>query len=722
MQQILATVRSGPTDPFRVGQWLVDPWANEIWCGKTREKLQPKVMELLVFLSSNAPRPVSREEIIEIVWNGLFVSDDAVTNAIVKLRQALGDNGNERQYIETIPKVGYRLVAQIKDVGPQEFAQAAAEQGAGLQKIPGLTALGIAAAIAVLLVLASNYRYATPTYPQARFSFVSDFPGSESMPAPSPDGARMALVWTSQQTKDMEESDIYVLSMKTGELTQLTDSAERDTNPIWSPDGSQIAFVRFAGMRCEIFLISPDGGIEQFLHRCGSGPMRLGHSVIDWSADGRWIVYVDSGADNRMFHISKFSLSTGEIKQLTQPTGKILGDISPIFSPTSDRIAFTRYMPTGDKEVFVVGSDGGVLRQLTFDETNLQGLSWTADGRSILYAAGRIDKSVLFRVDAAGGGSEQIPLSAQGIYDIHRAPDGKFYAALQRTSRVEAKMVSIEDMTSAARAVDPTSNNVTWPKYSPDGKKVAFITTRMGKHELQYAYLDSGGALDGSGPVSVFEIGENPVYSTYSWSPNSDKLIISRAEDEKITMYIAELTTGHLTRLFSSEFTNFSPILTRDGQHIIYSSRRNGNWQLRKYTLESGTDRLFVRGGGFRPQESRDGQWIYYYRYDSPGGIWRTSNRGEATALVLEEPYAIKNWFRWQNWQLDDDGIYIVTPGGNGAQFSFFDFESKRLSKLHRLTDRRVEGISVSPDGKTLVYAPLPHIESDLIEISVSGL
>jgi DNA-binding winged helix-turn-helix (wHTH) protein/TolB-like protein/Tfp pilus assembly protein PilF len=98
---------------LRVGEWVLDPGTNEIARGSERVHLEPKAVDLLVALARRPNEVVSREELLSQVWPGVVVGDDVLTQAVIKLRKALGDASGEPAYIQTIPKRGYRLVAPV---------------------------------------------------------------------------------------------------------------------------------------------------------------------------------------------------------------------------------------------------------------------------------------------------------------------------------------------------------------------------------------------------------------------------------------------------------------------------------------------------------------------------------------------------------------------------------------------------------------------------------
>lgn len=99
--------------PFRVGEWVVDPDSGRLHRDDQEVKLEPKVMQVLVYLAQHQGKVVSRESLEATAWAGTVVGYDAVTCGIIKLRKALGDDTRHPRYIETISKKGYRLIASV---------------------------------------------------------------------------------------------------------------------------------------------------------------------------------------------------------------------------------------------------------------------------------------------------------------------------------------------------------------------------------------------------------------------------------------------------------------------------------------------------------------------------------------------------------------------------------------------------------------------------------
>jgi DNA-binding winged helix-turn-helix (wHTH) protein/TolB-like protein len=150
---------AGATLRLKVGDWIVDPALNQLSRGSEVARLEPKAIEVLVGLARHAGQVVSRDKLLSEIWRGVTVSDDALTQSIIKLRKALGDTSKEPSYIQTIPKRGYRLIAPVTWLAPGSSPIPPAPQRPsglpGMRKIHWIAAVAcVAAALAGYGVLA----------------------------------------------------------------------------------------------------------------------------------------------------------------------------------------------------------------------------------------------------------------------------------------------------------------------------------------------------------------------------------------------------------------------------------------------------------------------------------------------------------------------------------------------------------------------------------------
>jgi TolB-like protein/DNA-binding winged helix-turn-helix (wHTH) protein len=114
---------------LKVGEWHVDVELGRVRSGEDEATLQPQVMQLLVYMARNAGEVISVDRMIEEVWSGKPMTGGSVYNALNALRKAFGDNKEAPRYIETIPRRGYRLIAEVHWVPPQSSLPAQGKPG-----------------------------------------------------------------------------------------------------------------------------------------------------------------------------------------------------------------------------------------------------------------------------------------------------------------------------------------------------------------------------------------------------------------------------------------------------------------------------------------------------------------------------------------------------------------------------------------------------------------
>jgi DNA-binding winged helix-turn-helix (wHTH) protein/TolB-like protein/Tfp pilus assembly protein PilF len=148
---------------LQIGDWWADPATNELGRAGETQRVEPKVMEVLMVLASRPGGVVSREELLSLVWPGVVVGDEALTQSIIKLRRALGDNPRSPAYIDTISKRGYRLVAPVSnaEVAPAPRSDAAVIPPPQPPAHPRARALPLkpAAGVVLALLVAVAYLY-----------------------------------------------------------------------------------------------------------------------------------------------------------------------------------------------------------------------------------------------------------------------------------------------------------------------------------------------------------------------------------------------------------------------------------------------------------------------------------------------------------------------------------------------------------------------------------
>lgn len=107
--------------PLRVGDWCVDPRTGQMSRDGEIVRVEARTLRLLMYLAERAGEVVSIDELLSHVWSGVVVSPDSVYQGVTALRRMLGDDPKQPRYIATVPRLGYRMVAQVGPLGEEPF-------------------------------------------------------------------------------------------------------------------------------------------------------------------------------------------------------------------------------------------------------------------------------------------------------------------------------------------------------------------------------------------------------------------------------------------------------------------------------------------------------------------------------------------------------------------------------------------------------------------------
>lgn len=133
--------------PFKVLNWSVEPLTNRIRDDQQTQTLEPKVMDLLVYLAHHPGQVMAKDILSQALWPDMIVGEDTLARTISKLRRALGDDTQQPRFIETIPKRGYRLIA------PVICENGARLEAAPLTRAPARLVIGVGLALGFALLL-----------------------------------------------------------------------------------------------------------------------------------------------------------------------------------------------------------------------------------------------------------------------------------------------------------------------------------------------------------------------------------------------------------------------------------------------------------------------------------------------------------------------------------------------------------------------------------------
>jgi Tol biopolymer transport system component len=285
---------------------------------------------------------------------------------------------------------------------------------------------------------------------------------------------------------------------------------------VWSPDGRRVAFMRGPRSR-------PEAGDLYVMNADGTGLRRLTdddasqEAPLAWSPDGRKIAFQKS--------------------RVRREAGK----------------------PANEFDLWVVDADGGGARNLTGDGVSYGG-AWSPDGRRILVStsqpSGRFDAGVM---NADGSGRRTLTRNA---HLIAWSPDGRRILSLRLSSRggdvrgpqtrIPYVYVMNADGSGERRLTRMASVNYSLPAWSPDGRRIAFVSGRDGNFEVYVINVDGTGKRN---------LTRHPAHdSAPAWSPDGRKIAFTTKRDGNFEVYVMNADGSGLENLTKDPEPDRGPI------------------------------------------------------------------------------------------------------------------------------------------------------------------
>ena len=502
-----------PSAAFRLGAFEVRPEANELDGPSGLVRLPRLQMALLLRLVADAGRPVTRETLIADVWPRRGVTDEVLSRAIADLRGVLGDDARRPAYLETLPKVGYRLKVlpgAAPATAPQPRAEpvpeaastaAARPRGRRVSRAVAAGALIVAAvAVGALVTGRGSTLDALRAQLASETVFASDVE-SEIMPRFSPDGRAVAF-----SISDERRAQIVVRDRSGRTLHTIVRADGSAASPVFFADGGRIAYWFRTPADCGIVERRLGDGHERVIVGCAHAPLPR----FDVSPDGRAIVYA-TRAPERPTALMLADVASGRVRELTRPEPGNGDDAFPRFAPDGKRIAFFRGNDS-QRELHVLSLAPGATAVRATDQRGLvYGLAWI-DAKSLLVAADWFGFRALAHVDLPTGEAQLVGARGARFPDVDRRGDIVHEIA---TYRANVSQVTL-DGASAERALWPSSRYTNQTAIAPDGASVAFISNRDGVLAPYVARID--------GSARRLDAGDTHAYMRPKWSADGKVL------------------------------------------------------------------------------------------------------------------------------------------------------------------------------------------------------
>ena len=691
----------------RFGIFEVDLRRRELRRNGLQIKLRDQSFLLLAALLERPGELVTREELRSRLWpDGTFVDFDHSLNAAMKrLRDALDDDPDNPRFIETVPKRGYRFLGPVDGSSMGQIEPGGRRSTVGIKaslfRFPFLAGVVFLSVVVVGLgvmryVSGSRTRLARPPL---RVVPLTTYPGAEYSPAFSGDGEQVAFVWDGGA---FGRADVYVKRIGIDPPLKLTKTNGLACCPSWTFDSRHIGYERCSGENQGIYLVSSLGGPERKVRNAACGG-------ISWSPKEQLLVFSDKKSPDSPWALFLMSLDDLQARQLTFPQSDVIGDQNPVFSPDGKVIAFVRIVGEGTTDIYTIPLSGGLVRQLTYDKVSLEGMAWTSDGTKVVFSSYREGSKSLWVVSASGGEPKRLPFGGAIASEPAISRQGNRLSYTQGDSYPNLWVVQISGgATMRNSEAKPFFSSATYnnaPRFSPDGKKVAFASHRSGDMELWTC--DSPNCSE---PLQLTFL--KSLTGTPRWSPDSKRISFESRPHGHSQIFVISAGGGKPTPITDGtaedKVTSWSP----DGSIIYFGSNRSGVSQIWKISASGGQPSQVTRKGGFASSASSDGKFLYYVK-DNENGIWRMPTTGGDEMAVLPQFPAE----HWGDWALVDKGIYYVDEVGHPT-IKFLSFVHHKVTKIievESLPPPGDPGFTVSPDEKQIVFSQIDRSAVDLM-------
>jgi len=567
-----------------------------------------------------------------------------------------------------------------------------------------------AALIVVALVVVAWFARGTARTPAPTPEVIplTSYEGYEGSPSFSPDGNQVAFSWNGEK---QDNYDIYVKLIDSSPYLRLTTDPAGDISPAVSPDGRSIGFIRLGNERAAFIVVPSIGGPERVVADLALPRRTTGMRVFSWFPDGKWVVVEG---------LALLSVETGERRNLTSPPTEGAPDYSPTVSPDGRTVGFARN-PEGrmDSSIYLLDltedlKPKGEPRRLSFVEGNSHVPAWMPNGQEIVFATGLGNGIRLWRMPVSGGKEpELLSFGARGEPDCPTiSRNGKRLAYQENVSSqsdIWRLPLSSPGVASGplARFIASTRNEGA-AVYSPDGKRIAFVSDRSGNYGIWVC--DS----DGNNAIQLF-VQAGAVSSYPQWSPDGQRIAFNSGLNGNGDIHVIRANGGRPIRLTTDSADDIAPSWSRDGNWVYFESRRTGRWEIWKVLAGGGEAVQVTRnGGGAIASESLDGRSIYYLKFSADwvrSTLWKMPVNGGEESQVL--PSVVLRAFC-----LAKDGIYFIPgPGPSAVRESpaqFLSFATGKVKTVAPIPRPYVE-ISVSPDGRFLLLTQFEEEGSDLM-------
>jgi Tol biopolymer transport system component/DNA-binding winged helix-turn-helix (wHTH) protein len=485
---------------LRFGDFTLNLERRGLYRGPDRVHLTSKPLETLIFLVENRARIVEKQEFFDAIWKDTFVTEDNLVHAIREIRRVLSDNKEDPIYIQTVPRHGYRFIAEVTTDGDRPNSSDVAAAPVQSQSVAQKNArwlLLVAPALFLIPIVVWFVWLRDRNSPASRVISTAPSGGIKNQitsgeffsgkPAFSRDGKFILYVSSDEDIRG--NGDLFIRQFPEGNAQRITNKINPSGDlPVFTSDGSHVVFSlpRFAqdGSRHhDLWMVPSFGGPPTRFIEDASG--------AGFSPDQKWVAYTKYLASGHALWVSPVA-NLNDYHVVATP------GYTPRWAPNGEWLAYSTGDPNegaGNLRACKVSSStennfqASNDSQLTQGSESIYGLTWTADSREVIFASKRSGAAQLYKVSIADGLVTPI-LTGIGEYIAPSASSDGSTLAFQFFRLTNDLMISSIDAHSTGTNNEP--KNITFdefhssPRISPSGEKLVSVVKKVDNDERLY--------------------------------------------------------------------------------------------------------------------------------------------------------------------------------------------------------------------------------------------
>lgn len=507
--------------------------------------LEPKPSALLAFFIAHAGRDISRDELIEHVWQGHIVSDGAISRVVVQLRKALNDNEKIKRFIVTVPKVGYRFI-----VSPQQSEKSNTR---GRSKT-GLV-IGALALLSIVLGFAFSRQSSVPeeAAPTPTVSPLVRLSSEQFGPAVSPDGSLVVFSVRTEQGADLMMADgVAAPPTRIGQTGGLATSAT------WSPNANSLAYQFRTHNSCQIMLLSiTESRGPASVYEC---PV-AGQISLAFSRDGRTLYFTERRSAYDPAELFALDLSGPSKRKLSQPPATGRGNHFVDVHPESGKILLLSDQSAGQTSAFEIDDAGSVFDRILMWPYRLDQAIWGHNGVTVVHPDMHPSYQ-LVETNISSGEDRILATESRRIKEPIRASDGASYIYTSYLHNRDIWLNGTDAQHLNSSVMDYA------PSLSHDGQRVAFVSKRTGQSRVYFDDIAGGAQSSVALPMTGLSI------FGLHWSPNNKHLLVASSQG----LWVFDVAAQEFFNHHRTSLPIYGASWTGENQ-ISYSLRENGRWQ-----------------------------------------------------------------------------------------------------------------------------------------------